>query len=163
MGAVEVRERSLTGVAHILRRVKPSRPKMATVVLAVALMVVGVALFFFQAQAVEFVRGIGALPNDLQRQIVDLMTERVAAYAALAASPILLIIGSLATEHLKMRQQAPRGITIAVAAVLVVVGIVGTFLALIPAVAGINGETIGVVAYLAATVVMLAGIFIRGL
>ncbi len=62
-----------------------------------------------------------------------------------------------------MRQQAPRGITIAVAAVLVVVGIIGTFLALIPAVAGISGETIGVVAYIAATVVMLAGIFIRGL
>lgn len=62
-----------------------------------------------------------------------------------------------------MRQQAPRGITIAVAAVLLVIGIVGTFLALIPAVAGISGETIGVVAYLAATVVMLAGIFVRGL
>ena len=62
-----------------------------------------------------------------------------------------------------MRQQAPRGITIAVAAVLVLIGIVGTFLALIPAVAGISGETIGVVAYVAATIVMLAGIFIRGL
>ncbi len=62
-----------------------------------------------------------------------------------------------------MRQQAPRGITIAVAVVLVVVGILGTFLGLIPAVAGITGETLGVVAYLAATVVMLAGIFIRGL
>ncbi len=62
-----------------------------------------------------------------------------------------------------MRQQAPRGITIAVAVVLVVVGILGTFLGLIPGVAGITGETIGVVAYLAATVVMLAGIFIRGL
>ena len=62
-----------------------------------------------------------------------------------------------------MRQQAPRGITIVVAAVLVVIGILGTFLALIPSIAGITGETIGVVAYLAATVVMLAGIFIRGL
>ena len=62
-----------------------------------------------------------------------------------------------------MRQQAPRGITIAVAAVLVVIGIVGTFLGLLPAIAGFSGATIGVVAYLAATVVMLAGIFIRGL
>ena len=62
-----------------------------------------------------------------------------------------------------MRQQAPRGITIAVAAVLVVIGILGTFLALIPAIAGISGETIGVVAFLAATVVMLAGVFVRGL
>ena len=62
-----------------------------------------------------------------------------------------------------MRQQAPRGITILVAALLVLVGIVGTFLGLIPAVGGISGVTIGVIAYVAATIVMLAGIFIRGL
>lgn len=68
---------------------------MATVVLAVALMVIGIAIIFFQAQAVELVRGLGFIPNDLQRQIVDLMTQKTAAYAALAASPILLIIGSL--------------------------------------------------------------------
>ena len=68
---------------------------MATVVVAVVLMVVGVALIFFQGQTVELVRGIGFLPNDLQRQIVDLMMQKMVAYAALAASPILLIIGSL--------------------------------------------------------------------
>ena len=60
-------------------------------------------------------------------------------------------------------QHAPRGITMVVAAVLVVVGVLGTFLGMIPAVAGISGETIGVVAYVAATLVMLAGIYIRGL
>lgn len=60
-------------------------------------------------------------------------------------------------------QSAPRGSTIAVAAVLVVVGIVGTFLGLIPDVAGIRGETIGVVAYVAAFVAMMLGIFVRGL
>ncbi|MEO6349344.1 MAG: hypothetical protein ABIP53_01710 [Candidatus Limnocylindrales bacterium] len=74
---------------------KPSRPKMVTVVLSVALLIIGLALVFFQAQAVEFVRGLGFIPNDLSRQIVQLMTDRVAAWAALAASPILLIIGSL--------------------------------------------------------------------
>ena len=62
-----------------------------------------------------------------------------------------------------MRQHAPRGVTILVAAILVVVGILGTFAGLIPAVAGISGATIGVFAYVAATVVMLAGVFIRGL
>ena len=62
-----------------------------------------------------------------------------------------------------MRQQAPRGITILVAALLVVVGIAGTFLGLIPAMAGISGVTIGVLAYVAATLVMLAGVFFRGL
>jgi hypothetical protein len=62
-----------------------------------------------------------------------------------------------------MRQHAPRGITILVAALLVVVGVVGTFLGLIPDVAGISGELIGVGAYVAATLVILAGIFVRGL
>lgn len=62
-----------------------------------------------------------------------------------------------------MRQHAPKGITIAVGAVLLLIGVVGTFLGLIPDVAGISGETIGVGAYVAATLVMLAGIFIRGL
>lgn len=62
-----------------------------------------------------------------------------------------------------MRQQAPRGVTILVAALLVVVGIAGTFLGLIPAMAGISGVTIGVFAYVAATLVMLAGVFFRGL
>lgn len=62
-----------------------------------------------------------------------------------------------------MRQHAPRGLTILVAAILVVVGVLGTFLGLIPSVAGISGELIGIGAYVAATLLMLAGIFIRGL
>ena len=62
-----------------------------------------------------------------------------------------------------MRQHAPRGITIAVAAILLLVGILGTFLGLIPSIAGIDGATIGVVAYSASTLLMLAGIFVRGL
>ena len=60
-------------------------------------------------------------------------------------------------------QRAPRGITIAVAAVLVLIGIAGTFLGLIPDIAGLRGATVGIVAYVAATVVMLLGIFVRGL
>ena len=62
-----------------------------------------------------------------------------------------------------MGQQAPKGITILVAAVLVVIGVLGTFLGIIPNVASVEGETIGVVAYVAASVLMLAGLFIRGL
>jgi hypothetical protein len=62
-----------------------------------------------------------------------------------------------------MLQHAPRGITILVAAILLVVGVAGTFLGLIPGVAGVGGVLIGVTAYVASTVVMLAGIFIRGL
>jgi uncharacterized membrane protein YozB (DUF420 family) len=60
------------------------------------------------------------------------------------------------------RQGAPRNVTVLVALVLVVIGVLGTFLGLIPAVAGISGVTIGIVAYVAATVVMLAGVFLRG-
>ena len=67
---------------------------MATVILAVGLMVVGLALAFFQAQAVELLRSL-PLPNDLTRQLVAWSSERFVAWALLAASPILLIIGSL--------------------------------------------------------------------
>ena len=66
---------------------------MATVVLAILLLVVGLALVFYQGSAVELVRGI--LPGDLQRQVVSLMTERFFAWLLLAASPTLLVVGSL--------------------------------------------------------------------
>lgn len=62
-----------------------------------------------------------------------------------------------------MTQHAPRGVTILVAAVLLLVGVLGTFLGIIPVLAGISGETIGIGAYVAATVVMLLGVFLRGL
>jgi len=61
-----------------------------------------------------------------------------------------------------MSQHAPRGVTIVLAALLVLVGVAGTFLGLIPQIGGVSGETTGIVAYVAATVVMLIGIFVRG-
>ena len=75
--------------------VRPNPPRMVTVVVAVLLLVAGLALAFYQAQAIEFVRGLGALPNDLQRQIVGWMGERFVAWGLLAAAPLLLIVGSL--------------------------------------------------------------------
>jgi hypothetical protein len=60
-------------------------------------------------------------------------------------------------------QHAPRGITILVAAVLVIIGVLGTFLGVIPSIGGVPGTTTGAIAYVAATVVMLAGVYIRGL
>ncbi|MEO8625569.1 MAG: hypothetical protein ABI452_02610 [Candidatus Limnocylindrales bacterium] len=62
-----------------------------------------------------------------------------------------------------MRTQSPRGRTIVIAVILTVIGIAGTFLHLLPNVAGYPGTTLGVVAYVAATLVMLAGVFFRGL
>jgi hypothetical protein len=60
-------------------------------------------------------------------------------------------------------QRAPRMGTILVAILLVIVGVAGTFLHLIPAVAGYSGQTIGIAAYVLAVIVMLLGIFFRGL
>jgi len=69
-------------------------PRMVTVVVAVALTILGLALIFYQGPAIDLVQSIG-LPGDIQRDVVSLMGERIAALAALAAAPILLIVGSL--------------------------------------------------------------------
>jgi hypothetical protein len=58
-------------------------------------------------------------------------------------------------------QHAPRLETIIVALVLVVIGVLGTFGHLIPTLAGVSGETIGVAAYVLATVILLVGVFVR--
>jgi len=67
---------------------------MVTVIVAVVLTVVGLAAVFFQPQAIDLLQSIG-LPADIQRQLVAWMQDRTVAWAALAASPILLIVGSL--------------------------------------------------------------------
>jgi hypothetical protein len=74
---------------------RPNPPRMVTVVLAVALTVVGLALIYLPtADAADLVRRL-PLPNDITNQVVELIRQRVLAYLALAASPILLILGSL--------------------------------------------------------------------
>jgi hypothetical protein len=75
--------------------VKTNAPRRVTVVVAVALLVVGLVLVFYEAQAIDFVRNLGALPNDLQRQVVSWMNQQLVAWGALALSPLLLIVGSL--------------------------------------------------------------------
>jgi hypothetical protein len=62
-----------------------------------------------------------------------------------------------------MEQHAPRNTTVVIAIILVVIGVAGTFLHMLPNVGGYAGTTVGVVAYVLATIVMLAGIFVRGL
>ena len=73
---------------------RPNPPRMVTVVLAVALLVIGLGMVFFQGQTIDLVREL-PLPPDVTRQVVSLMGEQIAAWAALAAAPILLIVGSL--------------------------------------------------------------------
>jgi hypothetical protein len=58
-------------------------------------------------------------------------------------------------------QHAPKLETIVIALLLVVIGVLGTFAHLIPRVAGVSGETIGIAAYVIATVILLLGIFFR--
>ena len=58
---------------------------------------------------------------------------------------------------------APRMPTIIVALVLVIVGLLGTFGGLLPSIAGLDSATIGVWAFVAAAVVMLAGIVFEGI
>jgi hypothetical protein len=60
-------------------------------------------------------------------------------------------------------QYAPKLMTIAVALIFVLVGVLGTFAHLLPAIAGYQGELIGIWAYIVATVIMLAGIFFEGI
>ena len=74
---------------------RPNPPKMVTVVLAVALAVVGLALIYLPTEtAADLIRQL-PLPADLEGQILGLIGERIIAYLALAASPLLLIAGSL--------------------------------------------------------------------
>jgi hypothetical protein len=67
---------------------------MVTVVAAVVLLIVGLALIFFQSPATDLVQKL-PLSRDVMRQVVDLMSKQAVAWAALALSPVLLIVGSL--------------------------------------------------------------------
>jgi hypothetical protein len=60
-------------------------------------------------------------------------------------------------------QHVPKLGTIAVALILVIVGVLGTFGHLLPDVAGFTGELIGVWAFIVAAVVMLVGVFFEGI
>lgn len=78
----------------ILSAMRPQPPKMLTVVVAVVLTLVGLALVFYDTQSINFVQGLN-LPNDIQRQLVAWMEDRTIAWGALLLSPVLLVIGSL--------------------------------------------------------------------
>jgi len=67
---------------------------MITVVAAVALTALGLALAFMPIeQLLDLVRQLG-LPRDIQATVLDLLREELAAYVALALSPLLLVAGS---------------------------------------------------------------------
>jgi hypothetical protein len=58
---------------------------------------------------------------------------------------------------------APKFETIIVALVITIVGVLGTFGKVIPTIAGFNSVTIGMWAYILATVILLIGVLFRRL
>lgn len=74
--------------------IRPNPPRMITVVASLVLLIAGLALVFFQPQASDVVSRL-PLSRDMARQVLALMTEDTTAWAVLALSPILLIVGSL--------------------------------------------------------------------
>lgn len=58
---------------------------------------------------------------------------------------------------------APRMPTIIIALALMLIGLLGTFVGALPAVAGVSGETIGVWAFILAGAALLAGMLVEGI
>ena len=58
---------------------------------------------------------------------------------------------------------APRMPTIIVALALILIGLLGTFGGLLPALAGMSSETLGAWAFVAATIVLVAGMIFEGI
>ena len=58
---------------------------------------------------------------------------------------------------------APRMPTIIVALALVLIGLLGTFAGLLPSAAGMTSETLGTWSFVAAAIVLLAGMVFEGI
>lgn len=58
---------------------------------------------------------------------------------------------------------APRMPTILIALALMVIGLFGTFVGILPAVAGVPGEVIGAWSFVVAAVVLLLGMIFEGI
>ncbi len=58
---------------------------------------------------------------------------------------------------------APRMPTIIVAAALVVIGLLGTFVGALPELAGLSGEAIGAWAFVVAAIVLVLGMIFEGI
>jgi hypothetical protein len=75
-------------------RIRPNPPKLVTVVIAIALLVVGLGLVFANAEVAQAIKNL-PIGNDAQSQLLSLAAQRTIAYLALAASPLLLVAASL--------------------------------------------------------------------
>ena len=76
-------------------QLRPNAPRMVTVLIAIGLLIVGIAGTLIEPSTVrDLITGIG-LPNDTERQILSLIADRTIAYVCLFGSPMLLVVGSL--------------------------------------------------------------------
>ena len=75
-------------------RVRPSPPRWSRSSSRVVLLVVGLGLVYANAEVAQAIKNL-PLGADVTRQLLDLATQRTIAYLCLAASPLLLIAGSL--------------------------------------------------------------------
>lgn len=74
---------------------RPNPPKMVTVLIALALLAVGIAGTLIEPETVrDLITGL-SLPRGIERDILALIAERTVAYACLLAAPVLLVLGSL--------------------------------------------------------------------
>jgi len=77
---------------------KPNAPRMVTVIVAVVLLLAGLALAFLPGGQVEdLIRAIAdlGLPSGIENDLLRLAADRLAAWGLLAAAPLLLVAGSL--------------------------------------------------------------------
>lgn len=74
---------------------RPNPPRMVTVLIALALLAIGVAGTLVDPETVrDTITGL-SLPRGIERDILGLIAERTIAYICLLASPLLLTLGSL--------------------------------------------------------------------
>jgi methylglyoxal synthase len=74
---------------------RPNAPRMVTVLIALALLAVGIAGTLIDADTVRDLVTRLSLPNGVERDVLALVGDRTIAYACLFGSPMLLVIGSL--------------------------------------------------------------------
>jgi hypothetical protein len=77
---------------------RPNAPRMITVVVAVILMAIGLALVVLPGgQIADLIRSIAdlGLPSGIENDLLRLAAERLIAWGFLAAAPLLLVVGSL--------------------------------------------------------------------
>lgn len=74
---------------------RPDPPRMITVVIAIVLLAIGLALVFLPFDQIRDLIVALPLPKDLQKQALELARDQTIAYLCALASPVLLAIGSL--------------------------------------------------------------------